>query len=376
MEESDFWKTLTPEEQNDQREFFKQDKMGMLDYVTLHEYEIYNPDGTFNMTVYGKDSTEADKKAASLGTGYTVKDTNKVKFQMASTLTSTPTTTILDSSGKPLTPETSLAQIKKEGGNYTLADVVSYQDEKGVLPSSKSDLVAWDSEQENIKLWERLDSSYSDGALTVGGETPKISTEDAKKIVDAKLAGDARANKFFVEDVASKTIAPEGMTLDQILMNMWDLQGVNNGNAGGVESSISKEVVQAINDNVGKMITIDNKNYIVIGPGVVNPSDAKSTTGFNTEMKTGSRKWLEDLGGIEVFNVETREREILSPYTIKGLGDVDPTSVHMIMKSVPQIATVKDANEYILWSEKNNIKNYSTDDRLAGYQKWLESKGQ
>ncbi|MFA5166786.1 MAG: hypothetical protein WC449_05875 [Candidatus Paceibacterota bacterium] len=88
MENSDFYKDLSTEEQTDQREFFKQKMLGQLDYTTLHEYEIYNPDGTLNMTVHGKDSTEADKKAASLGSGYTVKDTGKVKFQMASTIVS------------------------------------------------------------------------------------------------------------------------------------------------------------------------------------------------------------------------------------------------------------------------------------------------
>ncbi len=87
METSDFYASLSKEEQSDQMEFFKQKMLGQLDYTTLHEYEIYNPDGTLNTTVYGKDSAEADKKAASLGSGYTVKDTNKVKFQMASTLT-------------------------------------------------------------------------------------------------------------------------------------------------------------------------------------------------------------------------------------------------------------------------------------------------
>lgn len=93
FENSDFYKGLTTDEQNEQREFFKQKMLGQLDYATLHEYEIYNPDGTLNMTVYGKDSGEADKKAASLGTGYTVKDTNRVKFQVASTLTGGTTST-------------------------------------------------------------------------------------------------------------------------------------------------------------------------------------------------------------------------------------------------------------------------------------------
>lgn len=90
MENSDFYKLqLNDQERSDQLEFFKQKMLGQLDYTTLHEYEIYNPDGTLNMTVYGKDNIEANKKAASLGSGYTVKDTNKVKFQMASTITST-----------------------------------------------------------------------------------------------------------------------------------------------------------------------------------------------------------------------------------------------------------------------------------------------
>ena len=88
MENSDFYKGLEVDEQIDLQEFFKQNMLGMLDYTTMHEYEIYNPDGSLNMTVYGKDSSDADKKAAALGADYTVKDTGKVKFQMTSTLIS------------------------------------------------------------------------------------------------------------------------------------------------------------------------------------------------------------------------------------------------------------------------------------------------
>ena len=90
---SDFFKGLSPDEQAEASEFFKAKTLGNLDYDTLHEYEIYNPDGSLNMTVYAKTSLEADKKAASLGADYTVKDTGKVKFQMASTLTSESATT-------------------------------------------------------------------------------------------------------------------------------------------------------------------------------------------------------------------------------------------------------------------------------------------
>jgi hypothetical protein len=90
---SDFFKGLSADEQTEASEFFKAKTLGNLDYDTLHEYEIYNPDGSLNMTVFAKTSLEADKKAAALGADYTVKDTGKVKFQMASTLTSESATT-------------------------------------------------------------------------------------------------------------------------------------------------------------------------------------------------------------------------------------------------------------------------------------------
>jgi hypothetical protein len=100
MEDSDFYKGLSTEEQGDLQEFFKQKQLGQLDYTTMHEYEIYNPDGTLNMTVYGADSAEADKKAKALGNGYTVNDTGRVKFRVTSTLTSSSENTSTKSTNK------------------------------------------------------------------------------------------------------------------------------------------------------------------------------------------------------------------------------------------------------------------------------------
>jgi hypothetical protein len=100
MEDSDFYKGLSTEEQGDLQEFFKQKQLGQLDYTTMHEYEIYNPDGTLNMTVYGADSAEADKKAKALGNGYTVNDTGRVKFRVTSTLTSSSEDTSTKSTNK------------------------------------------------------------------------------------------------------------------------------------------------------------------------------------------------------------------------------------------------------------------------------------
>jgi hypothetical protein len=86
VENSDWFKNLDEAEQEEMQEFFTQNMLGHLDYDTLHEYVITGPDG-YTQTIYGKNSAEADKKAASLGEGYSVKDTGNVKFQMASTLT-------------------------------------------------------------------------------------------------------------------------------------------------------------------------------------------------------------------------------------------------------------------------------------------------
>ena len=90
VENSKTYQGMTTEEQNNMREFFKQSMTGQLDYNTLKEYEIYDGD-SLKTVIYGKDTTEADKYAKEHG--YTVKDTGKVKFQVASTIVETGETT-------------------------------------------------------------------------------------------------------------------------------------------------------------------------------------------------------------------------------------------------------------------------------------------
>jgi hypothetical protein len=91
IEESGFYQSLVnssdPKDRQaaaDWMEFFRQDMLGMLDYDTLHEYNLYDQSGVLQKTIYAKDDSEAAKAAAKNGFRY--EDTGKVEFRMASTI--------------------------------------------------------------------------------------------------------------------------------------------------------------------------------------------------------------------------------------------------------------------------------------------------
>ena len=339
MENSDFYKGLSSDEQNELQEFFKQSMLGQLDYTAMHEYEIYNPDGTLNMTIYSKDSTEADKKAAALGEGYTVKDTNKIKFQVASTITSTNVT----STGKETTPEAALSQIKKEGGDYTIDDVATFQEQKGYLPESKAEIDAWDTANQDTALWNNLESKYAGGILATQGNLPTATNDDLKDIVAAKTSGDARADQYYANPGSASAIFPQGSTMDQALATWFSgiNQKVTNGDAGGYQKNVPENIITAVNDNIGKLITAsDGKNYVILGMKNIDISKENSYSG----------KAISNVGGIEVYNVDTGEREVISPYNDKRIGFM---TSQVIKKGLAN--NLDDAVKINDYSNKNDV---------------------
>lgn len=103
IETSDEYQALLNSDNPEEVELAKQIKLfnrrqmfGLNDWETLHEYEITDSNGVKIQTIYGKDSTEADKFAAK--NGYSVEDTGRVEFAMKSTITGPTDTTDVDSS--------------------------------------------------------------------------------------------------------------------------------------------------------------------------------------------------------------------------------------------------------------------------------------
>lgn len=121
FEGSEFYQSLTPEEQSEQKEFFKAKMLGSLDYDTLHEYNLYNQDGTVNKTIFAKDATEANKAAAK--DGLIAEDTGRVQFRMASTIDTTPSTT----TGAQVTPSLEGQGSDKPVGTKYIEDGRVYQ---------------------------------------------------------------------------------------------------------------------------------------------------------------------------------------------------------------------------------------------------------
>jgi hypothetical protein len=195
MEDTDFYRGLSIEEQDEQREFFKQKMLGELDYTTLHEYKITGPNG-YEMTVYSKDSTEADRKAASLGKDYVVENTGKVKFQMTSTLTDTTNTTKAGTvSNKPVGTiyvDSDDKQVYKvgAGGKLEVMSMANISD-----PWSADAIKMLSLGRTNNPIYDELINTQADSIIS--GEH-KITG----KITNAELLSNLKSRKVQTNDVS------------------------------------------------------------------------------------------------------------------------------------------------------------------------------
>lgn len=160
VEESALYKGLNDQEKADMREFFEAKLLGKLDYTTMHEYEVTDKNGVVT-TIYGKDSTEADKAAAK--NGGTVKDTGRVQYQLASTINTTGTTT----SGEPSYNE-ALGRFNESQSNIP--------DDKKVSPDDFK--VAW------VKAGKPSTYTYDDYMKDRESETPNYLTSLVDKYKD------------------------------------------------------------------------------------------------------------------------------------------------------------------------------------------------
>ncbi len=93
--ESDMYQSLLnsndPEDiqlAEDINDFYIRSSLGLIDYEVLHGYNIYDKNGTLVNVIYAKDDTEAAKFVA--GKNMTYEKTNKVQYQLSSTLEATP----------------------------------------------------------------------------------------------------------------------------------------------------------------------------------------------------------------------------------------------------------------------------------------------
>lgn len=363
IESSDWYQALSDEDKADMQTFFTASMKGDLDYDILNEYEVYDADGNLDRVFLDE---EAANSYVASNEGYTVTDTGRKRVVARNILTGTAETTTTTGGGETETPETALAQIQKEGGeNYTLSDVVAFQEDKDKLPTSKAEMDEWDAAKKDVSFWNTMDTKYIDGQLNSEGQTPKISTENVNKIIKAKNAGDARADKYFVEDNAQNMIAPEGTSFDRVLTNISGNLDITNGTSGG-ESDINSDILQYAKDNVGKLIEVDGKSYIVIGP---------TTTDYMMRIN-GKDMNVRNIGAIEVYDIETKKRTLLHQYLIaEKVKNVNTPEAVQLMRDIPEITDSEDIDKLYSYMKTNNRWPSNKADMRNIYNEWIQSKG-
>jgi len=239
FEESEFYQSLTPEEQAEQEEFFRQKMLGKLDYETLHEYEIYDAAGNLINTIYGADSTEADKYAAKYG--YTVSDTGNIKFAAASTITD-------------LTTE-------EETGETSTADAwTGFKETQASIPED---------EQIGYDAWVEAGKPETyDEMKEVETPVSRLDSIEVNNYSDLLTKGNY--DKLF--EAYSEN--PEEVKGSEYYYNMPDMDYISKNVKANVnfkgESSfkLSNEFKSSLEENIGKMTTVtdfENENNIYTG---------------------------------------------------------------------------------------------------------------
>lgn len=232
METSDFYQGLSSTEQDELQEFFKQKMLGNLDYTAMHEYEIYNPDGSVYMTLYSKDSTEAEKKAASLGEGYSVNDTGKIKFQVASTLVS----------------DTTSSSTTSESATPTNEAWVNFQDTQADLPASEQ--ISYESwvkagKPTTYDIYKGSETAVAKiDNLGITNYTDLLTNTNTTKLWDAYHSDPEGVQKseYYYK-------LPDAATIDSYIMTTENDAGVHTTHIG---SDFQKE----LEDSYGKLTTV------------------------------------------------------------------------------------------------------------------------
>jgi hypothetical protein len=201
MENSDFFQNkLTPDEQTNQREFFKQKMLGNLDYTTLHEYTLTDPANPNSTTpIYAADKAAADKEAAKLGSGYVATDTGKIKFQLTDTLTSATDTTPKEYTGEQWTK----TPIKEkwsyfEANNALYPDITTEQEWKDAGMPHPADRIANAIDKIVPKAINKADD------MILPGQTPEVNAKFSKLYSDIQKSGNVDSTDMFDSDDMDK----------------------------------------------------------------------------------------------------------------------------------------------------------------------------
>lgn len=259
VETSDFYSNLSDNDKASIKEFYRQSITGELDYDVLKEYEIIGKDGVKVTTVYGKDSTEADKYAAA--NGYTVKDTGKVKFQMASTLT---------------TPEDSVKTdtdlyndfVKDVPGGTT----VSYEEWKAAGGSTIKKYSDYTTAYESNPLIKLAGLTYESSSELLSAKNSKILSDawakDPSKIKDSKYYYEAPDTKTLIDN------------------SEYDV------GAGGKRTTTLDDKVKAeIKSNIGKVVEVKDARYQKAYTGqLLGVEETPATIEYRIRMFDGTEK--------------------------------------------------------------------------------------
>jgi hypothetical protein len=268
MESSDFFKSLTPAEQSEQSEFFKQKMLGNLDYTTLHEYTLKDPaNPNSTTTIYAVDKTAADKEAAKLGSGYAATDTGKIKFQMTDTLTSA----TADVAKKEYTAEQwsgTTVSIKDkwayfEANNALYPDITTEQEWKDAgmphpaqkiaedIISKLPDVITKSSDMHlsdaTPEVNTKLDALYT--KMQNGETTDAFSSDDMDNYLPAWASVNQGA-KIRIGDVTYtvKSYTPSAKAGDRSKLTLQDSKGVETVIEGDVSANRTEKQMQEDNN--------------------------------------------------------------------------------------------------------------------------------
>lgn len=176
--------------------------------------------------------------------------------------------------------ETVAAKFARLGLDYTVDDVQAYYTANGKLPEDSTDMKTWDSKQEGIAYWDRLETKFPDknmSNIAVSG----ISVAELGSLISAKSSGDKRADSYFVDDMYVSKL-PEYVA------------GIKSGYEAAMASQINPSafsqynkatdgIVQTLNNSVGKLMILGGTPYVVMG--TESKKDGTKAVFYNTKTK-------------------------------------------------------------------------------------------
>lgn len=179
------------------------------------------------------------------------------------------------------------ARLSTTGTKYTEDDIQEYIDEKGTAPQSNGELDTWNETRHEVNYWERLSEENPGYDLTNGGLRPTISLEDVEGLISAREDGDKRADNYF--------IVPEDLSkMNEAIATYQKRKSVPGEKQLTQFSGIASQYIrEATENNVGKIIIVSGKPYIIKG---VESITAGSLVGD-----------YEAEGNIKLYNPETKQ---------------------------------------------------------------------